>query len=208
MRGGLANDPGQQHLAPGPASSPPPLLPDEAISFENEHANDWLQSGDLQNFFHGRAVGDRSGFAMASTSFTVFLKVLRDRSARDKLYKVVQYSFKVVLETAKRNGLESTIFPYLVRIVKRLGQARSLFRFVFRLDHESYRVIFGVSGTKPFLEIRLRFVSIDTDTMYFQILIIFGRGRKFSTHRRAVFQQPRLNIDLGSCFKFRFTDGL
>jgi hypothetical protein len=67
---------------------------------------------------------------MATVAYFTFLKVLRDRSARDKLYKVVQYSLKVVLETAKRNKLESFLFPYLTRIVKRLGQARSLFRFV------------------------------------------------------------------------------
>eukprot|EP01122_Echinamoeba_exundans_P015811 TRINITY_DN7712_c0_g1_i1.p1 TRINITY_DN7712_c0_g1~~TRINITY_DN7712_c0_g1_i1.p1 ORF type:complete len:242 (+),score=14.36 TRINITY_DN7712_c0_g1_i1:89-814(+) len=77
---------------------------------------------------------------MASVAYFTFLKVLRDRSARDKLYKVVQYSLKVVLETAKRNKLESFLFPYFTRIVKRLGQARSLFRFL---------LVLGVAETFP-----------------------------------------------------------
>jgi len=72
-------------------------------------------------------------------------QVLNSKSARDKLYKAVQYSIKVIVETSKRNKWTLTHVDKLEKAVKRLGQARSLFRYVM-ICHAGYT--FGQKKTK------------------------------------------------------------
>lgn len=54
--------------------------------------------------------------------------LLNSKSARDKLYKTTQYGAKIVLETTNQYGLQLRYNDKLTKLVKRLGQARSLFR--------------------------------------------------------------------------------
>jgi hypothetical protein len=56
--------------------------------------------------------------------------ILRDRQGRDKLYKFIQYGLKILIEITKKFEYKLKNLNYVERIVKRLGQARSLFRCV------------------------------------------------------------------------------